>query len=554
MGFPRVSVVSVALGPLLAAAGLLLPTGVAVAEWRVDTTIAPPPVMKPRAPAKRPKVEPPADETSETVAPERPPAESPDEEERDAEKEEAREAAAPPAPGTSDGDAGSPREPRLPQDGIIVVGEPTAARDGIVDMTQDPRLPEDIAAFASPPAGYNPYLYSIELDPLADRRTRELFFIEPYFARGIRVGSFVVFPEAQIGTTATNNIFRNSARLSDIALEVGANVRAVSDWRTHAVEVRASGLATFYDTYPTEDDRSYAFEARARLDVSKRTNVEVLALHQVDKDRRAQRDSPTDAAQRGDVETDRVAFAVNHQFNRLSLQLRGSLTDVEYAPVTSTSGTIISNAARDTTQREAALRASWALSSRTDVFAEVAVNDRDFRVAPDDGILRSSTGERYRLGVAFNPLSPTLRGEVSAGWGWQTPRDSRLAPIEGFIVDANLAWRASALTTFLLTARSDFIDTTTTGSLGALSRQVGLEARHTFRPYLIGIAGIRYTVNPYNAVYVNERDLTTELGFDYYLNRDAIIFARYQHIEFQTTVANSNYGDDIVHIGLRVRQ
>ena len=378
--------------------------------------------------------------------------------------------------------------------------------------------------------------------------------MEPYNARGIRVGSFVIFPEALIGATATNNIFRNSARLADAAPEIGGNVRAVSDWRTHAVEVRASGLATFYDQFPTENDRSYAFEARGRLDISKRTNIEIAALHQVDKDRRAQRDSPTDAAERGNVDTDRVAFALNHQINRLSLQLRGSITDLEFAPVTSTSGTVISNAERNTTQREVAVRTSWAVNGRMDVFAEVAVNDRDYRAAPDDGILRSSTGERYRLGVTFGPQNNTLRGEVSAGWGWQTPRDGRLAEIEGFIVDANLAWRASALTTFLLTARSDFLDTTTTGSFGALSRQVGLEARHTIRRYLIGIAGIKYTVNPYEAVSINERELATEAGFDYYLNRDAIIFARYQHIDFHSTVGGSTYSDDIVHVGLRVRQ
>jgi hypothetical protein len=547
----RRSAVSFALGPL-AAAGLLLAAGSAAAEWRVDTTIAPPPVMKPRAPAQRPKAEQPAEETPEAALPERPPGDNPEEEER--EGEETRETVVPPAPGTTDGDTASQREPRVPQDGIISVGEPTAARDGIADMSQDPRLAEDIAAFTSPPAGYNPYLYQIELDPLTDRRTRELFYIEPYYARGIRVGSFVVFPEAQIGATATNNIFRNSARLADGALEIGGNVRIVSDWRTHAVEFRASGFTNFYEHYPAEDDRSYAFEARGRIDISKRTNVEVLALHQVDKDVRALRDSPTDAAARGDVTTDRAAFAFNQQFNRLSLQLRGSLTDVEFAPVASTSGGIISNAARDSTQREAAFRTSWALNSRTDVFAEVAVNDREFRVAPDDGILRSSTGERYRVGVSFGPLNTTLRGEVSAGWGAQTPRDGRLGEIEGFIVDANLAWRASALTTFLLTARSDFIDTTTTGSSGALSRQVGLAARHAFRRYLVGTAGITYTVNPYEAVYVNERNLTTELGFDYYLSRDAIIFARYQHIEFQSTAVNSNYADDIVHVGLRVRQ
>ena len=454
----------------------------------------------------------------------------------------------------ADGDASSPAELREPQDGIIVVGEPTAARDGIPDLRQDPRLAEDIAAFTSPPAGYNPYLYSIELNPLFDRRTRELFYLEPYFARGIRIGSFVLFPEAQVGAIATNNIFRNSARMSDSALEVAGNVRAVSDWRTHAVELRASGLASFYGEQPTENDRSYAFEARGRLDISKRTNIEALALHQVDKDVRGLRDSPVDAAARGDVETDRVAVALNHRFNRLALQLRGSVTDIEYAPVPESGGGTISNADRDTTQRDVAFRASWALTGTTDVFAEVGANDRQFYAPADDGIVRSSTGERYRVGVSFSPQSNTIRGEVSVGWGQQAPRDSRLHEIDGAIVDANLSWRASPLTTFLLTARSDFIDTMTPGSLGALSRQAGLEARHAFRRYLIGTAAIRYTVNPYEAVTINERDLTTDLGLEYYLGRDVMLFARYQHTDFQSTAPGSDYAADIVRVGMRVRQ
>jgi hypothetical protein len=101
-----------------------------------------------------------------------------------------------------------------------------------------------------------------------------------------------------------------------------------------------------------------------------------------------------------------------------------------------------------------------------------------------------------------------LRGELSAGWGWQTPRDGRFKELEGFIVAANLAWRASALTTFLLTARSDFLNTTTTGSFGALSRQVGLEARHRPRRSLVGTAGIRYAQCPYAAVPIEERNLS----------------------------------------------
>jgi hypothetical protein len=528
-------------------------SGPAVAEWRVETTITPPPVLKPRIPAAKPprSEPPPAEEASEAPVPERSAGDG-DPEEADRDQETSEGATLAPAAGT-EREATSP-EPPAPQDGIVVVGEPTAARDGIPDLGRDGRTAEDVAAFREPPAGYNPYLFTIEPEPLADRRIAQLFHLEPYDARGVRIGSFVLFPEAQVGGIATNNIFRDNTRRSDAALEIGASVRMVSDWRAHAVELRASGLASFYDEHPTEDDRSYALEARGRLDLARRTNVEVLASHQGDKDKRGLRDSPGAAAARGDVETDRIAAALNHRFNRLALQLRGSITDIAFAPVASTGGGTISNAERNTTQREVAARASWTLHGTTEVFAEVAANDREFEAAPADGMLRSSIGERYRLGLAFGPGSSTLRGEISAGWGRQLPRDGRLGEIEGLIVDASLAWRASALTTFLLTVRSDFTDTTTTGSAGALSRLIGLEARHAFRRHLVGTAGIKYTVNPYDGVSIDERDLTAELGLDYYVGRSAILYARYQHTEFQSTAPASDYSADIVRIGVRVRQ
>jgi hypothetical protein len=424
----------------------------------------------------------------------------------------------------------------------------------VTDPTRDARLAEDVAAFAQPPAGYNPYLYQVEVEPLDDRRIRDLFRLEPYTAIGIRMGSFMMFPEAELGLLSNSNVFRNSARLADTALETRGNVRVVSDWRTHALELRASGFASFYDQYATEDDRSYALEARGRLDLARRINLEILALHQLDKDVRALRDSPIDAAERGDIETNRIAAAFNHRFNRLSLQLRGSVTDVAYAPVASIGGGIIGNDERNYTRSEAAFRASWAVSSRLALFAETGIDEREFHAPPADGILRSSSGERYRVGATFSPLDPRLRGEVSIGWGQQRPDDSRLSGIEGAIVDANLAWRATPLTTLLLTARSEFNDTTATGSGGVLRRQAGLEVSHAFRRYLIGIAGVRYTVSPYDAIPLTERELLAEIGVEYYLNRDVILHGRYQHVDFETTTTASDYVADIVRVGVRVRR
>ncbi len=555
VGFRTFRHAVVASSALAVAAAWLLAARPAVAEWRVETTIAPPPVLRPRVPAARPpRTElPPAEDAPDAAAAERP-AEDGDWEEGDRDGTAGEGTSTQASATGAERDAAIPPEPQGPQDGIIVVGEPTAARDGIPDLGRDARPVEDIAAFRDPPAGYNPYLFTIEPEPLADRRIAQLFHLEPYEARGVRIGSFVLFPEAQLGGIATDNIFRDGTRRGDGALEVGAGARLVSDWRAHAVELRASGLTSFYGAYPSEDDLSYTLEARGRLDLTKRTNIETLVSHQGDKDKRGLRDSPGAAAARGDVETDRIAAAFNHRFNRLALQLRGSITDIDFAPVAGIGGGIISNAERSTTQREVAVRASWALTGTTEIFAEAAANDREFEVAPADGILRSSTGERYRLGVAFGPASNTLRGEISAGWGRQLPRDGRLGDIDGLIVDASLAWRASALTTFLLTLRSDFIDTTTSGSAGALSRLAGLEVRHAFRRHLVGTAAIKYTLNPYDGVAIDERDLTAELGLDYYVGRYAILYARYQHTDFESTAPGSDYSVDIVRAGVRVRQ
>jgi hypothetical protein len=188
------------------------------------------------------------------------------------------------------------------------------------------------------------------------------------------------------------------------------------------------------------------------------------------------------------------------------------------------------------------------------VFAEVAVNDRDFHALPVDGISRNSKGDRYRVGLAFGPWDATLRGEASIGWGRQAPDSAQLGGIDGFLFDANLAWRASALTTFLLTARSEFMDTNAAGSSGALSHQVGLEARHALRRHLVGIAGIRYAVAPYEGISLTENATTTELGLEYYLGPDLMIYGRYEHVVFDTTTPNSDYTADTIRVGLRVRR
>lgn len=541
------------------AAALAAALSPASAQIPIETVIQPPAAQRPKAaPPRRPAPEQ-VNVDDPEVAATQPAGETPEqptEEGEDPEGEDGPKTERIMAP--TGGNAGRDPlgEPRAPVDGVVEDGRPGPVTvDGFADLNRDPRRPEDIAAFRGQPAGYDAIAFQIEaLDPLNDRRTDRLFRFEPYDPVGIRIGSFVIFPEAELGLLTNSNIFRSRTPAADYAWDTRGTVRAVSDWRMHALELRASGRASFYDHYVTEDDRNWSLEARGRLDLSRRSNLEFGVQHLADKDVRALIDAPTNAARRGDITTDRIAAAYNQQLGRVTVQLRGSLSEVNYSSVLSNAGTTINNDSRNYSQGDGALRIAYAMNRRAAAFIEGTFRDREYAVAPADGIARSSTSERYRAGIVFSPLGSTLRGEVSVGWGWLAPKDGRLPSIEGYLIDSSLAWRASAKTSFLLTVRSDFFDTTAANSPGTLSREVGVEMRHAFQRTLIGSIAARYARSPYENLSLEDKLFTGEIGLDYYMNANVSLYGRLQHLDFKSTDTSRNYIDDIVRVGIRIRQ
>ena len=141
-----------------------------------------------------------------------------------------------------------------------------------------------MALFENPPARSDPLLFQIEdLDPIRDNRTpRRLFRQEPYDPVGIQIGSFVLFPELELGGSYYSNVFHAPSAKSDVALDVLPSARLVSNWGRHALEFRAIGALSFYNEFQTEDDKDYLLEARGRLDITRRANIQALISQPAD--------------------------------------------------------------------------------------------------------------------------------------------------------------------------------------------------------------------------------------------------------------------------------
>lgn len=456
-------------------------------------------------------------------------------------------------PVRKDGDLSEPDAPQL-RDGVIDTAEPVSPQDGIDPTAIDTRTADEAALFDAPPtpSTLDQLLFQVEdLDPILDRRPERLFRFEPYDPVGIRVGSFVLFPQVELSGDAFSNVLRAPKARSDISFDVRPSVQLVSNWRSHALEFRASGTAAFFNAFETENDKAYTLETRSRLDISKRTNLQASLSHDLSQESRSVLEA-RNVGTRADATVDKATLALNHRFNRLSLQLRGAVTDTAFGD-SSTAGVTFSNATRDYRASEQAARASWEFKPTLSAFTEVVLNQRDYNQVDASGIDRSSAGERIRTGLSFGNTGEILRGEVSAGWGEQRP-STTLPTVSGLIVDANVTWRVNALTSVLATARSDFAETTVTGVGGIKVQAVGLDLRHAFHRYLIGTAGISYSDAQYAGSTLAENELRETLGLEYFLNRETVLFGRYAHANFNSNAANASYDSNEVRLGVRIRR
>jgi hypothetical protein len=452
-----------------------------------------------------------------------------------------------------DGDPVEVLEQLIPPDGLINLDQPNELVDAELPAAVDTRAPADISAFSAFP-GFDPLLLQAEeVNPVFAGGWGGLFDEElPFAPVGTRIGSFILFGEVEANGDYNSNLFASPEALGDYSLEIRPAGRLVSDWDNHAVEVRASGDLSFHDKYPSEDDRAYLVEGLGRLDVTRRTNLQGAVAHEEAQESRSAINANS-AGTRPNITVNRGRGAFNHEFNRLSVQLRGGIVDTRYG-TDILAGVAQSNSDRDYTLYEQAARAMWEFMPTFAVFTDVAINQRDYGIAAfSDGINRSSTGQRYRVGVSFGDTGAYLRGDVSLGYGRQTPDAQQLEVIDGLLFDANLSWRITQLTTLGFTASTEVAETTTAGSGGVLEHQYAAEVRHNFTARLVGIAGVTFYTRDFVGAGLNENQFTAAAGLEYFMNRHAVLFGRYEHTAFDTSSPNGNWTGEVVQLGVRVR-
>jgi hypothetical protein len=259
----------------------------------------------------------------------------------------------------------------------------------------------------------------------------------------------LLLPTVAASVGYDDNVFAaNRNRQDDFVFRIEPEVRLVSQWSRHHLELAAGGRGDFYQDFTSENHGQVYAAGNTVVDV--RHDLKVLSHFNYTFGHEAR--GTGESFRRFDdlieYQSSDGGVFVNKTFNRLWVQLGGALRQADYED-TSLAGTVIDQDFRDGTISEAIGTVGYEVSPRTSLFAELAHNWRDYRGAAFD-----SEGYRVLAGVSYE-LTRLMRGEIAAGYLSQHFESSVRDDISTYTYRGQLVWEPTPLIRMILVGRRD---------------------------------------------------------------------------------------------------
>lgn len=349
-------------------------------------------------------------------------------------------------------------------------------------------------------------------ETILDRKNPEL---DP---KGVRIGSFRLYPTVFAATVYNSNIFAAPAdEIDDWVLITAPEFLFQSDWGRHALALGASGEFASYLDESSENYKDGSFRMRLDLDLGSQTQLALLARVE---ERHEDRDSPddVDGFEPTRLGVRRVEGEYQYTGSRVRLRFRGSAEIVDFDDVAGSIG-IINNDDRDRTVQRVEIRAGYEVNEGLDLVIETRMDQRDYDDDLDDrGLNRDS--ESRMLGVGFaGMLSGKLYTDAVVGWLKRDFDDRTFENTDMFWFDSQLIWNISGLTSVTLFASRDSRETTIGTASTLTSTLYGLRVDHELRRSFVISASASGGSHDFVGIDREDDVVDLVLGAQYRMNR-----------------------------------
>lgn len=365
---------------------------------------------------------------------------------------------------------------------------------------------------------------------------------------GGRVGSFFIYPKAELESRYDSNIFATENDTEGDFIGVfSPQILIESDWSQHALNATAGADVGRHAEFDSEDYEDAFAGLDGRLDVLRSTtlfaDLNAARLHE-------DRGSPDDV----NGETPTVFYDYDaglnatHQFSRIALLGDARYRYLDYEDVESSTGATINNDDRDRGIATAGGRVGYEIVPDYLAFLRGEYNNRDYTAELDDGgVNRDSQGYNLGVGTQFR-LSGITRGELSVGWQQQFYEDSSLEDFSGYAFRLALTWFATELTTVDVAGARTIEETTIAGASGYASTSLRVAVAHELLRNLVLTGSAGAASNDYQGIGRLDYLFEGTLGAKYLINRNFYLGAGY---EFR--MRESDEGSDYLRSIVMVR-
>lgn len=377
-----------------------------------------------------------------------------------------------------------------------------------------------------------------------------------YTAEGKRVGGFTFKPSITVEEVYDSNIFATeTSTKEDMITKVAPALVLESNWNNHVLKFNASGDVGAYSDNSRENYGDYTVGASGRLDVLKETYIlgsaSASRLHEDrgSPDARTNADSPTEYTQND------ASLSFMRNLRRLSFNLTGDYSGLNYDNGQTSTGTVIINNDRDRDQYKGTVRVGYEIIPDYQAFVRSSINKRSYDLDVDqNGFDRDSKGYEVVGGTAIN-LGGKTKGEVFAGYMSQDYDSVSLEDASGAQFGGDILWNATGLTSVKIGILRGIEETTTASSSSYTATTYSVGLQHEVAYNVLAGIDASYSTNEYESTTATPREdelFGAGAELRYLLNRNASVVGRYDYTNRDSNVVNQDYDRSQVSLGLKL--
>lgn len=376
---------------------------------------------------------------------------------------------------------------------------------------------------------------------------------DTYAAEGKRIGSFLIFPEVTItGIYSDNPTASVQNGPGDEALEIIPNIVMQSDWARHSLQLQGQITKSYYEELSSENIDEFLVSATGRIDIQNNHFLELQVRKEQTQDSRGDIDNLNSDAELANLDTLFLSAIYNHEWNKTTLRLTGTMTEFDYEDVTDALGNNINNDDQDYIENSITARLAYTFHSGLYVYVEGNYIERDYDAAlDDDGFQRGSDEQNYRLGL-IHDLTSKIRFEASIGYQALFADDARFIDVEDFVYEASLNFRPTRQTTVTLSTSKSYDATDIAGTIAVEETNYSIALNHYFQPKIRMNAALSHEEEIFEGIDQSQKTLTAELTLEYIFNRHARLIAGYEFTDVSTN-DGGDYQENQFRIGLNLR-